>query len=226
MLVAAAINQILARGEDVPDTDGDDADRRVRALEDIVEVWIEVWLDRPWPRKRKSAQLTMPANQGYIAVPADFQAVGHYGGVFNNATGVRLDYVNPQELQEMKRMPGNTADDPSEYSLYDQETSTPFAMRLQTVTNSNQIIFDINYEKIPPVLSDGGDDNTNLNQLPEAYQKSVIIPGAKALAKLNLGDITAQQFETQKQRGLQIMRAGERPGMDTTAKLPSFLGNL
>ncbi len=226
MLVAAAINQVLARGEDVPDTDADDDDRRVRALEDIVEIWVQVWLDRPWPRKRKSAQLTMPANQGYIAVPVDFQSVGHYGGVFLNATGVRLDYVTPQELQEMKRMPGNATDDPSEYSLYDQETSTPFAMRLQTITNSNEILFDINDEKIPPTLGDGDADDVNLNQLPEAYHKSVIIPGAKALAKLNLGDITAEQFQTQMQRGLQIMRAGERPGMDTTAKLPSFMGNL
>lgn len=227
MLVATAITQVMARGEDAPDTDADDADRRLRTLENIIEVWVQVWLDRPWPRKRKSAPLTVPATQGYIAVPSDFQAVGHYGGVFVNATGARLDYVNPQEMQEMKRIPGSSGgDDPSEYSLYDQETSTPFAMRLQIVTNTNSLLLDLSYEKVPPTLTDGGASDANLNYLPEAYQQSVIIPGAKALAKLNLGDITQAQFDGQMNRALRIMRAAERPGMDTTAKLPSFLGHL
>jgi hypothetical protein len=226
MLVATAITQILARGEDAPDTDADDDDRRLRTLENIIEVWVTVWLDRPWPRKRKSSQLTMPAGQGYIAVPSDFQSVGHYGGVFQASTGKRLDYVNPQEMQEMKRMPGNETDDPSEYSFYDQETSTPFAMRMQTITNTSQLLFDISFEKVAPTLSDGGGNDSNLNYIPEAYQQAVIIPGAKALAKLNLGDITQAQFDGQMRRALRLMRAAERPGMDTTAKLPSFLGHL
>jgi len=225
MLISKAIDQIVARGEDVADTDADDSSRRVRAQEDLNEIWIVVWGDRPWPWKRKEKQVTVPANQGYIAVPTDFDSVGHYGGLFVAATGRRLDYMAPQEFQELKRSPGLTGgDDPGFYSLYDQEATTPFALRIQVITNTNEIVFDLSYEKVAPYL-DEDDDDTDLNMISEQWQRAVIIPGAKALRKLDLGDITQAQFELQMKRGLRLMRASERPGQDTTEKLPSFLGN-
>lgn len=221
MDVVAAIDQILARTDNVSPADADYTDRRTRCLEYLREIQTEVWFYDQWRFRRRSAAVAFTANDPSSDLPTDFLDIGPYGSV-TRADGVKLDWV-PEHRIILSRKSGHTTATPEVYSIFGQSTTTPFPQQLQVEMPSSAFSLDLEYEAVPPTLDETTNTN-NLKKIPESYHQLVIIPGVRYKMLASKGDGRAAQHLQEYQRGLAYMKRVERRGKDTLNRCPSFFG--
>ena len=161
MRTSEIIDNGLAYGDNVSESDEAYVERRRRALVYLREVYLECYVARAWPRRKTSATLTVPARSGRVAVPWDFARVGPYGPLYlgpASASRGELDEKNEQVILDL-RAAGTESDSPSVYSIFDIEAVGIDALRdlIQITTNPTALTLELNYCRKAPRLLDAKD---------------------------------------------------------------------
>lgn len=221
----AIIDQTMTYEENVGAADSNNTSRRARHLDYLIEAFTWAWTAREWPWRRRSSTATVAASTGYGPMPTDFSSIGDWGGVYHPTTNELLDWVDPQELLQIRRdQNGSTTDRPEVYSIFDQETAAPFELRLQIPTNTSQLVFPVDYLAAIPTI-DESSNKTNTNRIPDQYHRSVLIPRMRFLIRDSHGQSDAAAWETLSEKGLrQMQREVLPPGSAHTQRLPSYFG--
>lgn len=223
MNVTNLIDQVLARTDNTGPTDADNADRRLRILEYLTEIFTEVWFYSQWRFRRRSVNLTVPALAASVELPADFLDIGPYGSVMRtDGTGVKLDW-QPEHIINVSRRSGFQTTTPEQYSIFGQQTIAPYQQLLQIETNPAAVVLELNYEIIPPALDEVANVE-KLNLIPASYHQLVLVPGTRYKTQASKGDARSAQSLAEYQRGLKHMKEIERRGKDTLLQISSFFG--
>jgi hypothetical protein len=220
--VTAFITQIRARNDNSQPLDADYSGHRTRILEYLIEEFEFLWTAREWSWRRTSANVTVPANQGYGDFPSNYQSIGRKGGVWNTANGKQLRFKPEDFLRNCKILSSTTTADPDYYSEYGQNASD-YTKLLQTENNSETLTLLVAYNKKAPDLDDTT-NTANLNAIPEEYHQSVLIPAVRSLAAFHRGDADWAAHEARRMKGLDHMIRTERKPQDRSGQFPSFFG--
>lgn len=221
MTVTEIIDQILSYTDNLPPTDADYADRRIRLLNYLREVLAEVWYTRDWPFARASAQLTVGAGDGYTNVPSDFLKIGDYGGVMlaDDQTGDPLDNVPEYRIHQIRRTNFRTQT-PGMFSIFGQDPATN-VQRLQFPLNSIAYDVILEYIKDAPTIDEAA-NNTAISELPKQYHQRVLIPGMQARTLQSKGDGAWNTYHGRFLEGIAEMKALERRRQGTMWQIPGF----
>lgn len=113
------ITQVLAYTDNISPTDTDYADRRIRVTNLLQELFEEVVTASEWTWRRKTAQLTVLATTGFIAVPSDFGQLGNYGGIHlvESFTGSPLDHETEHVVRSARARNYQTSS-PSYFAIF------------------------------------------------------------------------------------------------------------
>jgi hypothetical protein len=229
MNVTELIDQILSHTDNIGASDSENADRRIRILEYVVETFNEVWFRRDWPFTRKSGggTVTVPALQGWGPVPADYSKLGDYGGLYHSLSngGGKLEWRPEHEINIIRQRDAKQ-DLPWVFSIFgvDETGPTPtFRELVQIPISSRELIFTIQYHVLPPTLDEAANVE-NLRRIPERYHQTVLVPGVRYLARRSKGDNRAQEDEAKFEKGIDWMKAESRRFQGTMRQLPSFFG--
>ena len=226
MNVTEIISQVMARDDNVGEADADNLTRRTRLLEYLREVRDEVWWRRDWTWKKKRDTVTVPANQGYTTVPADFASLGLYGGVFQTSGGGALDGVRlelkPEQVILELREAGHSTGTPTVFAFFGQDATT-YLQYIQIPMNPGALTLAMWYQSNPPAIDETANVNA-IKRIPEKYHQMVVVPGLRSKARETKGDAMWQKAEADYQRGLVWMQAEENRFQGETRQLPSFFG--
>jgi hypothetical protein len=184
------IDKILLYTDDTLATDAGTSKRRIKILEWAQEVGDHFWNHQDFGWTMATTSITVPAEQGYVALPANFQKFGPLGTAYNTADwGIPMDEANPQEIQRHRESSFSHAR-PRIFSVYIADDGV---QRFQTMKNSNELTISIYYKTNPPVLVDVDHATTSLLQYyPAGYHYSVLLAGCKERAARQKGDARAQ----------------------------------
>lgn len=226
MNVTEIINQVLARDDNVSETDADNATRRTRLLEYLREVVAEVWWRRDWTFKKKRDTVTVPAGQGYVSLPADFASIGIYGGVYlprggGSGDGAKLE-MKPESVITDVRESGVSNSLPTVYALFGQDPTT-YLQYIQIPTNPGAVTLAIWYQPNQPTIDEGANVE-NINMIPSKYHQLVIVPGLRAKARESKGDARWQTAIADYEKGFVWMQSEENRFQGEYRQLPSFFG--
>jgi len=222
MTVTQFVDQQIKRTDNVNVNDPDNAERRNRVVEYLVEVFTDVWFRRHWWfRFTRQAGFSVPTT-GTAVLPANFRQMGPYGGLYLQTTGNRLDAISQQELEEIRERPGFTTSTPEIYSIFGQDAATS-APLIQTPKSPVAVLYDLSYELQVPALDEGANVN-NLVIVPADYHQSVLIPGVRAAMLFSRGDARTDKQMALYEAGLARMCGQERQMQESTQRLPSFFG--
>jgi hypothetical protein len=157
--VEEIIDQGLAYGDNVPESDASYIPRRRRALSFMREVENEIWWagDHHW--KREDADLIVPAGAAQVAVPSNYDDLGPYGDLYRVVGGVQqlppLTEEPESRIQEART--GNRPTDlPRIFSIFGQDPDT-FLDLIQIPVNPSELTLRLTYMRKPPKLLDAGD---------------------------------------------------------------------
>jgi hypothetical protein len=219
--VTEIISQVLSYTDNLPATDADYADRRLRLLNYLREVLAGVWYKRDWPFARRSAQLTVGAGDGYVNVPTDFLKIGDYGSVLLEAdqTGDPLENV-PEYRVHQSRRTNLVTNTPGFFSIFDIDPTT-FVQRLQFPMNDIAYDVILEYIKDAPTIDEGA-NNTAISQLPVQYHQRVLVPGLQARSLQSKGDASWNTYEGRYLEAIAEMKYLERRLQGTIWQLPPF----
>jgi hypothetical protein len=186
--VTEAITQVLERTDNVPATAAENATRRQRLLEYLIEEFEEVY-DDDWKFRRRNSTVTIPANQGWGLMPADFGALGKFGSVWLRQNGRDAWQLSeePESVIDDTRRQDYRTDAPRIYSIFDQDETTA-QLKIQVPTNTAQLILSIYYLRSAPTL----DESANVEKLkliPPRWHQAVLIPRLRARARESKGDV-------------------------------------
>lgn len=108
MNVTEIIDQTLGHSDNVDETGADNADRRTRHLEYLRELQAEVWWFSDWAWKKKRSEIfTVPGGEFRVVLPADFNSIGNYGGIYfpipslTRGDGRRLELVPESVITDL-----------------------------------------------------------------------------------------------------------------------------
>lgn len=165
----AIIDDALSLGDNITANDAGYVQRRRRAVVLLRDVFDEVYTLRPWPRRRTSSRLTVPAGDGRVACPWDFGRVGPYGGLYLVQGGIvcedPIDDVPEHEIIAA-RAGGGTTDTPNAYAIFDLEAVGVDAYRdlIQLPYNSVELTLELHYLRKTPRILDAGDPDIDVTQ--------------------------------------------------------------
>lgn len=225
MTVSEIIDQVLSYTDNIPPTDADYANRRIRLLNYLREVLAKTWYTREWPFSRREVVATVGAGDAYAEAPDRFLKLGDYGSVYlaEQPSGEPLDNV-PEYRIVASRQTGSTTDVPAIFSIFDQNPTT-FLPRFQFPSNSGAYDIIVSFLLKVPLIDDGGPLNTAIDEVPEQYHQSVIVPGLQARTLQSKGDATWNSTQGFHEAALNDMKVQERRRQGTIYQLPSFFGN-
>jgi hypothetical protein len=221
--VTAFIDQMINRVDNVASVDAENANRRQRHLEYLIEASSDIWFERHWPWKHASTSFTLAAGVLFKDLPTDFGHIGPQQGVFDNTTGCLLDFAEEAEILAMRDLTGTGSGTLTHYGIFGTAT-TDFEKRMQFNANGGGITVDVYYTKAPPTLDESAGVDNLKAIVPAEYHQSVLIPSVRALARHSVGDGRYQDYLDQKARGLALMIKNERLGQETPRRVPSFFG--
>lgn len=226
MNVTEIIDQVMGRDDNISEADADNLTRRQRLLEYLREVEAEIWWRRDWTWKKKRGTVTVPAGQGYVALPADFASIGQYGGVFHPASGSgdgrKLEQV-PESVIMEARESGQPGDVPQYFALFGQDPTT-YLQYIQIPVNAGAVDLVLWYQPNPPTIDEAANVNA-VKAIPEKYHQLVVIPGLRSKARESKGDAMWQHAMAEYQNGLKFMQEEEnRFQGEQNRQLPSFFG--
>lgn len=237
MRVEEWIDAALARGDNVPPSDAAYVERRRRALELGLEVRDEVWNATHFPWKVRTVDLVVPASQGYVAVPENYDELGPYGELYLMQGGIvqvpPLEQKPEHEIHEA-RTGNNPTDTPAIFAIFGQDPVS-FLDLIQLPINSTQLTLRLAYMKKPPTLRDAGDpdetpgaqltaDDAALQEIPSRFHVSVLLVGLKAKLRESKGDARWRKLEADYQKGITTMKEVKARFASSHRRPPSFFG--
>lgn len=183
------IDKVLLYTDNTLASDAGTATRRIKYLEWAQEVFDQVWHERPWRWSMSSTALTVPAGQGYVALPADFHSVSPYGRAYNNADkGVPMDEVQPQLIQSALLRDSGVSR-PSVFAIMRADDGV---QRFYVQKNSPALVVTLWYKTSSPTLVDVAHATTSkLQYIPAGYHYTVILAGVKEKSARQKGDARA-----------------------------------
>ncbi len=226
MNVTEIISQVLARDDNISETDADNATRRTRLLEYLREIVAEVWWRRDWTWKKTRATVTVPSGQGYVSLPADFASFGMYGGVYRptggaGGDGVKLE-MKPESVITDLRESGYSTGTPTIFAIFGQDPTT-YLQYIQIPNNPGDVPLVLWYQPNPPTIDEAANVE-NIKKIPEKYHQLVVVPGLRAKARESKGDAMWQKALADYEKGLVWMQAEENRFQGEYRQLPSFFG--
>lgn len=217
-----AITEVMEKVDHLPPVDSQTGTRRSLLGDFLKMEYGEAWRDngQPWHFKDVDTTVTIPVGDAKVLLPADWSEFGVYGGVYRTTDGKRIDFVNPQEMRDLKRRPGISQSFPSCYSIYGQDAVT-YRSYIQIPPNGEQVQLYLAYAIIPPTLDESANKN-NLKRFPEEYHEGVLINALKARAYESRGDQTWKIYQALRDRSMKNMRATLRKGKEGDFQLKGF----
>ena len=205
MNVTEAITQVLARTDNVPPTSAENATRRARLLEFLIEEFEDLY-DNDWKFRRRNATVTIAATTGANVLPSDFGALGKFGTVWLQRGGVDIHQLTeePESVIDQLRRDGETTDDPWVFSIFDLDTSTGIP-KIQIPINPSQVKLSMYYLCAAPTLDESANVD-KLNLIPPRWHQAVLIPRLRARAREAKGDIRWKNDELKAERGMMKMK--------------------
>lgn len=205
MNVTQAITQVLARTDNVPPTAAENATRRERLLEYLIEEFEDLY-DDDWKFRRRSATVTASAGNGYGLLPTDFGALGKFGSVWLQRGGLDIHQLEeePESYIDQLRRAGGETDDPHVFSIFGQDDTT-FQLKLQIPKNTSALSFSIYYLRAAPTLDESANVD-NLKYIPVRWHQAVLIPRLRARAREAKGDVRWKNDERKADRNMVKMK--------------------
>ncbi len=224
MTASEIIDQVLSYTDNIPPTDADYANRRIRLLNYLREILAKVWYAKEWPFARRVATLPVLANEGFVNVPDDYLGLGDYGGVLlaDQNSGDPLDHV-PEHIIVQQRQTGSTTQTPAIFSVFGQDPIT-LVKRLQFPMNAGDYNVLVNYLKDVPDITDGPPDNNGVDEIPVQYHQTVLVTGLQSRTLQSKGDASWNSLMGTHEAALLDMRRKERRRQGTIWQMPSFFG--
>ena len=225
MTVTEFIDEIVAYSDNVGPAGADYLDRRQRILIWLKREASQTYYAREWNwRMKPSADITIPANQGWGPLPADFLMIGKFGHVYNmTQNGAPLDPAAESEVTDILAMSTKIASS-GVYTLFGTDDTDPPKKKIWMPLSGTIITLRAYYHPKMPDLDESG-NNTNLNAAcPEEYQETVLIPGVAARAKKSKSDSRWQTDMAERAQGLKEMIRNNRRFQGGGQQLPSFFG--
>lgn len=196
-------------------------DARVRAqtLRNLQCVLTYYWNFRNWHFRQKSDQVTVLANTHQIGLPDDWQSWGPGGGLFlANTRNTPLDWCSSWTFNRLLRNE-NRIDVPRVYTELGVDDD---GVRLLGVypTPAANTLFDLDYYRIAPTLTD--DDDGLLNLFPSAWHESVLYEAVVALDMKDVANIQSREQKALLKEIVAVMVNEERGGKQTNHRLVPF----
>ena len=188
MNVTEAITQVLERTDNVPATSAENATRRQRLLEYLIEEFEEVY-DDDWKFRRRKSTVTVAPNAGFALMPLDFGALGKFGSIWLQQQGLDrwpLHEESENFLDDVRRSDYRT-DAPRVFSIFGQDETTS-QMKLQIPTNTAQLLFSIHYLRAAPTLDEAANVD-KLKLIPVRWHQAILIPRLRARSREAKGDV-------------------------------------
>jgi hypothetical protein len=223
--VTEIISQVLSYTDNIPPTDADYNDRRLRLLNFLREVVANVWYEREWPFSRRTVTVSVlvdPLN--YAILPDDFLGLGDYGTVVlaEQFHDDPLENV-PEHQIVLSRQTSLRTTTPGICSVFGQEPTT-LAHLLQVPPTDTSFDLIVNYLKDVPTLDEAA-NNTKLAEIPTKYHQRVLVPGLQSRTLQSKGDSAWNTYEGRFVEALNEMKSKERRRQGTIWQFPSFFGN-
>jgi hypothetical protein len=153
--VTEIIDQVLGRDDNVAEDGADNLERRTRHLEYLREVQSEVWWTSDWSTKKKRDTVTVPAGQGYVALPPDFQSIGVYGGIWfpiaGQGDGRKLEIRPESDITNLRESNYRTSV-PRICALFGQDAF--YRPLVQVALNDDPVTLAVWYQPQPPRIDE------------------------------------------------------------------------
>ncbi len=226
MTVTTIIDQIIGRAYNAATSDADNATLRARVLEYLIEVAQDFILAYDWSWAYRRTTVTIAAAAKYASLPADFQDIGAYGGVYRSSDGKPLDYKTPSEIQALQEDPGQTTPTPDRYSIFDVNpvAAPDYQDRIQTAVLSAAVTLVVHYRTTLPTLDESAGLGA-ISAIPARYHQTVLIPGIRALVASSLGDGQALERDGKYQQLKRKAIQQDIRGRGQSFQLQSFFGD-
>ncbi len=221
MLVSEAITQVLERTDNVPATAAENATRRQRLLEYLIEEFEDVY-DDDWKFRRRKATVTVAASQGWGLLPTDFGALGKFGSVWFQQGGFDRWPLHEEAesfIDDVRRNDYRT-DAPRVFSIFDQDESTD-QLKLQVPTNTGELLFSVYYLRNAPDLDETTNDD-KLRLIPIRWHQAILIPRLRARAREAKGDVRWKNSLLKAERNAKKMKGELMRDQGRFRQLPSF----
>lgn len=218
MTTSALIDLILNYTDNTVSSDTDNTARRARLLQYAQEVFEEVWYWRQWPFRARSGTVAVTATNNAGDLPADFADFGDKGGIYSGT--IELEEISEEEMVA-ERQSGSLAFGPYICAVFGFNTTT-LRKQLQVLTQPANITYTINYLAVAPTLVDATNNTNKLDNMPDQYHQTVILPGVAAKARVSIGD--GRDFKDDYLRGLSNMVGRERPRKTVVRRMPLARG--
>jgi hypothetical protein len=224
MTVTEFIDEILAYSDNVASAGADYADRRQRILYFLIREASATYYAREWYwRLKDDDTVTIPANQGYGLLPADFLQIGKLGHVYNKSQGgVEVFPAAESEVADLLAM--GTVSTPNIYALFGLDDSDPPRKKIWMPKSGSLIQLHVFYHPKMPTLDEGAGNNNLNDACPVEYQETVLIPGVQYRARRSKSDTRRSEDLAMKREGLRDMKRNNRRFQGGEQRLPSFFG--
>jgi hypothetical protein len=231
MTVTQLIDQILAYSDNVSPAGADETDRRQRILYWAIEEANATYYAREWTYRLKSTttpHVSVPANQGYGLLPADFLSIGKFGAVYNDTqNGMPMEPAAESEVADLIAMNSQLSNS-RVFTVFGTEAQTPPAPPRKKIwigPNPTAVTLRLFYHPLMPTLDETATNNNNLDlAIPVEYQQTVIVPGVRMRARRSKGDNRWSQDRDERTQGLTEMTRNNRRFQGGGQRLPSFFG--
>jgi hypothetical protein len=221
--VTQAIEKVIQRSDNIKGNPADYADRRLRLLDSLQEVFEEVYWLRDWVWRRKRSTVTVGAADESASVPSDFQSFGESGGVWSllasGGDGHQLDLVTESEIFE-DREKNRRTNTPRKFALFGQNATT-YLTQIQIQPHDAAVPLAVWYQPNPPTLDEAANVEA-LNLIPAKYHQRVLIPGLKMASRESKSDEGWKNMKADFEAGKRWMMAEEKRFQGQKRQLPSF----
>lgn len=221
------ISAVLSDYDNVDPTDSDYAERRVRLLTYLQQVYDMVWHHREWEFKVRTKTDTLNAGDTSFSLPTDYEDIGTSGGLYMGSVGSPKTWVEEVSIQEMTRrltVVGDAPALPDIFAIYYNVTNGPSVNFPAIGANAEYTLI---YTGQPDTLTDEPDVQAQTFvpfAIPGRYHASVLLPGLVAKSQEGKGD--AREWRAHFDEGLKAMVTRERPRKSVTQQFPATIPPL
>ena len=233
MTVTEFIDEILAYSDNVGTAGADYADRRQRILLWLKREAAQTYYAREWNWRMKPTSpdititpTTVPADQGWGQLPADWLMLGKFGHIYNmSQDGAEMFPAAESEVADLLAR-STTIANSTIYTLFGTDASVdPPRKKIWMPLSGTLITLRAYYHPKMPTLDETPTNNANLNDAcPVEYQETVLIPGVASRAKKSKSDSRWQTDMAERAAGLKEMIRNNRRFQGGGQQLPSFFG--
>lgn len=218
----AFLDLFIATVDQLTPGDADYNDLRVERLLQLTEVADDFWHSHDFSWTYLTDAVTISGGDHNVQVPDGFHNLGMKGGVWRQSDGYLMTYRPPDVVRAAQFGVVGSVGQPEMYSFYEVTLGVEM---FQTEIVSGSTTFEMLFKMELPTIEDSASD-AGLDAIPTKYQRKVLIPGLRAMARFEVGDSRYGQFQedpiykSAKQRAIQA----DIKGKEQTYQMPAFFG--